>query len=52
MPNFTQGDTRIVLTQDQVLAGQNNGSLVIDSQRTRPYRVLDRRKRRHVAPHD
>ena len=36
MPNYTQGDTRIVLTQDQVTAAQNNGSLVIDSQRTRP----------------
>jgi hypothetical protein len=37
MQNYTQGDTRITLTQAQVLAGQNNGSLVIDSQRTRPY---------------
>jgi hypothetical protein len=37
MPNYTQGDTRIVLTQDQVIAAQRNGSLVIDSQRTRPY---------------
>lgn len=37
MPNYTQGDTRITLTQAQVLSGQNNGSLVIDSQRTRPY---------------
>ncbi len=37
MPNYTQGDTRIVLTQDQVAAAQSNGSLVIDSQRTRPY---------------
>ena len=37
MPNYTLGDTRITLTQDQVLASQNNGSLVIDSQRTRPY---------------
>ena len=37
MTNYTQGDTRITLTQAQVLAGQNNGSLVIDSQRTRPY---------------
>lgn len=37
MPNYTLGDTRIVLTQDQVAAAQNNGSLVIDSQLTRPY---------------
>ncbi len=36
MPNYTQGDKRITLTQDQVVAAQNNGSLVIDSQRTRP----------------
>jgi hypothetical protein len=37
MPSYTQGDTRIVLTQDQVTAAQNNGSLIVDSQRTRPY---------------
>jgi hypothetical protein len=37
MPNYTLGDTRVVLTQDQVTAAQNNGSLVVDSQRTRPY---------------
>src|SRR5579863_468084 len=37
MPNYTQGDTRIVLTQDQLATAQSNGSLVIDSQRTRPY---------------
>lgn len=37
MANYTQGDTRIVLTQDQVQAAQNNGSLSIDNQRTRPY---------------
>lgn len=37
MPNYTTGDNRIVLTQDQVNAAQSNGSLVIDSQRTRPY---------------
>ena len=36
MPNYTLGDTRIVLTQDEVIAAQSNGSLVIDSQRTRP----------------
>lgn len=37
MMNFAKGDTRLVLKQDQVITGQNNGSLVIDSQRTRPY---------------
>lgn len=37
MPNYTLGDTRVVLTQSQATAAQNNGSLVIDSQRTRPY---------------
>jgi hypothetical protein len=37
MPSYTQGDTRTTLTQAQVAAGQSNGSLVIDSQRTRPY---------------
>jgi hypothetical protein len=37
MQNFTKGDTRITLSQTDVIAGQNNGSLVIDSQRTRPY---------------
>src|SRR5580658_2610243 len=37
MASYTQGDTRITLTQDQVVTAQNNGSLVIDSQRTRPY---------------
>jgi hypothetical protein len=37
MPNYTLGDTRVVLTQAQATAAQNNGSLVIDSQRTRPY---------------
>jgi hypothetical protein len=37
MPNFTQGYPRITLTQAQVIAGQNSGSLVLDSQRTRPY---------------
>jgi hypothetical protein len=37
MSDYTLGDTRIVLTQDQVSAAQNNGSLVVDSQRTRPY---------------
>jgi len=37
MVNYAAGDTRTVLTQDQVLTGQQNGSLVIASQRTRPY---------------
>ena len=37
MASYTQGDTRITLSQADVLAGQNNGSLVIDSQRSRPY---------------
>lgn len=37
MASYTQGDTRLTLTQAQVTAGQNNGSLVIDSQATRPY---------------
>ena len=37
MPSYTQGDTRITLTQTQLTAAQSNGSLVIDSQRTRPY---------------
>src|ERR1700741_1695602 len=35
--SYTQGDTRITLTQAQVIAGQNNGSPVIDRQRSRPY---------------
>src|ERR1700721_25618 len=37
MASYTQGDTRLTLTQAQVTAGQNNGSLVVDSQATRPY---------------
>jgi len=37
MLSYTQGDTRITLTQAQVLTAQTNGSLVIDSQCTRPY---------------
>ena len=32
MANYAQGDTRITLSQTDVIAGQNNGSLVIDSQ--------------------
>ncbi len=35
MPNFTQGSTRVVLQQSD-LAVQNNGSIVLDSRRTRP----------------
>jgi hypothetical protein len=37
MPSYTQGDTRITLSQADVITAQNNGSLVIDSQRSRPY---------------
>src|SRR5229473_783069 len=37
MPNYTLGDTRVVLTQKQAGLAQLNGSLVIDSQLTRPY---------------
>lgn len=37
MPTYTQGETRITLTQEQLMTAQTNGSLVIDSQRTRPY---------------
>jgi hypothetical protein len=35
MPNFTQGSTRVVLQQSD-LTSQNNGSIVLDSRRTRP----------------
>lgn len=37
MPSYSQGDTRVVLTQREVTAAQQNGSLVVDSQLTRPY---------------
>ena len=37
MINYTRGDTRIPLKQSDVIAGQNDGSLIIDSQRSRPY---------------
>jgi hypothetical protein len=37
MPSYTQGDTRITLTPTQLNAAQISGSLVIDSQATRPY---------------
>ena len=37
MASFTQGGTRFPLTQYQVAAAQANGSLVLNSQRTRPY---------------
>ncbi len=37
MPSYTLGDNRTLLTQAQVVAAQNNGSLVVESQRTRPY---------------
>src|SRR5271154_1085459 len=36
MLNFTAGDTRLTLLQPDVNAAQANGSLVIDSERTRP----------------
>ena len=36
MANFTQGDTRIVLQQNELDPYQANGSAVIDSRRTRP----------------
>jgi len=36
MINYALGDTRPTLTQAQFTAGQSNGSLVIDSERTRP----------------
>jgi len=35
--NYTLGETRTTLTQTEVQAGQSNGWLVIDSERTRPY---------------
>jgi len=34
---FTQGDTRITLTADELATARANGSLIINSQRTRPY---------------
>jgi hypothetical protein len=37
MPSYTRGDTRIPLKQSDVIAAQNTGALVINSQRTRPY---------------
>jgi hypothetical protein len=37
MALFTLGDTRITLQQDQLLNYQNNGSVVLNSERTRPY---------------
>ena len=36
MANFTQGDTRAVLQQDDFFRYQANGSAVLDSRRTRP----------------
>ncbi len=35
MPNFTQGSTRVALQQADLTA-QNNGTIVLDSRRTRP----------------
>src|SRR5580700_11480183 len=37
MPSYTQGDTRITLTANQLSTAQITGSLVIDSKCTRPY---------------
>jgi len=34
---FTQGDTRITLSADQLAIFRANGSLIVNSQRTRPY---------------
>src|ERR1700743_3695040 len=36
MANYTQGDTRPVLQPADIAKGQGNGSLVLDSRRTRP----------------
>lgn len=36
MSNFTQGDTRVVLQQNDIASYQTNGSAVLDSRRTRP----------------
>jgi len=34
---YTQGDTRVTLTADELAIYRDNGSLIINSQRTRPY---------------
>ncbi len=36
MPNYTAGSTRISLLQPDLAAGQANGTVVLDSRRTRP----------------
>ena len=36
MPNYTQGSTRVVLQQPDLTNFQGNGSVVLDSRRTRP----------------
>ena len=36
MPNYTQGSMRVVLQQPDLTQSQNNGSVVLDSRRTRP----------------
>ena len=36
MPNFTQGSMRVVLQQPDLTTFQGNGSVVLDSRRTRP----------------
>jgi len=36
MTNFTQGDTRVTLQQADLTIAQSNGSIVLDSRRTRP----------------
>jgi hypothetical protein len=47
MANFTQGDTRAVLQEDDLARYRNNGSAVLDTRRTRPLwfdgRFLDAR---------
>ncbi len=35
--SYTQGDTRVTLTADELTLYRDNGSLLINSQRTRPY---------------
>src|SRR3974390_3668771 len=37
MANYTQGDKRVVLSAADLATYQGNGSMVLDSQRSRPY---------------
>ncbi len=37
MINYTKGDSRLTLAQDEFATYQGNGSVVLNSQRTRPY---------------